>query len=271
MFSLRASSKNIRLLCDRAVDVPCFIETDSPKLRQVLTNLIDNAVKFTEQGQVVMRVRIQDQNATTSESYLCFEVADTGLGIAPHELNLIFESFMQAEAGRQSQQGTGLGLAICRRFVQLMGGELKVSSQLGKGSVFSFALPLKVAEAPTEAAIAPTQSQSGLTEYLSHVPSLLHEWNLPLGNTEDNHVVDKPSLTTNFSESHTSPLDASSFQIMSARWIAEINFAARSADAKTIFRLLEQIPEKYTDLREAIASLVHHFKLEHLIQLTQQD
>ncbi|HEY9640309.1 MAG TPA: PAS domain S-box protein, partial [Coleofasciculaceae cyanobacterium] len=152
MFSLRASSKNIRLLCERAADVPQVVEVDSRKLRQILTNLIDNAIKFTEQGQVVLRVGVRQ--TLDNEPRLHFEVADTGLGIAANELNLIFESFIQSEAGRRSQQGTGLGLPLCRRFVQLMGGDLHVSSELGRGSVFWFTIPLKLTAEAVQA-IAP--------------------------------------------------------------------------------------------------------------------
>jgi PAS domain S-box-containing protein len=239
MFSLRASSQNIKLLCDRATDVPQFIEIDSRKLRQVLTNLIDNAIKFTEQGQVILRVKIAQSAA--NEPRLYFEVEDSGLGIADNELNLIFESFVQSEAGRQLQQGTGLGLPLCRRFVQLMGGDLIVNSRLGQGSSFGFTLPLKLAADSTQRAIAPT---AHLTYPASTTAVPLAEW--------------------------TNSLDAS-LQTMPTEWIAAVNFAARSADAKTIFRLLEQIPEAHLDLKEAIASLVEHFNLEWLIQLTQTD
>jgi signal transduction histidine kinase len=238
MFSLRASSKNIRLLCDRAANVPQFVKLDNRKLRQILTNLLDNAIKFTKQGQVVLGVSIQQ--ATADEFRLCFEVKDTGLGIAADELNLIFESFMQSEAGRQSQQGTGLGLPLCRRFVRLMGGDLHVSSEVGQGSVFWFTVPLKLVANSTQRAIAPTP-------------------------------IHPPLETTAPQEDCLSSLNALSFQIMPATWIAEVNFAARSADAKTICRLLEQIPDTHQNLKEAIASLIDHFNLELLIQLTQED
>jgi PAS domain S-box-containing protein len=161
MFNLRADSKGIQLVCDRPPDIPRWIQTDDRKLRQVLTNLLDNAIKFTSAGQVVLRVRISedrldrqlnsDGNALLSASppapTLVFDVNDTGPGIAPNELDTIFDAFVQTTAGRQSYQGTGLGLPISRRFVQLMGGEINVVSQVGAGTQFRVMLPLRIATA----------------------------------------------------------------------------------------------------------------------------
>jgi signal transduction histidine kinase/CheY-like chemotaxis protein len=109
---------------------------DGGKLRQVLSNLLSNALKFTARGSITLRIKL-------SETGLCFEVADTGLGIADDKQAMIFEPFTQADASTTRQfGGAGLGLAICRRFVGLLGGELSLQSELGVGSTFSFALPM---------------------------------------------------------------------------------------------------------------------------------
>lgn len=167
MLRLKARSKELRLVFDRAADVPPYIYTDESKLRQVLINLLGNAIKFTQRGQVILRVRQeagigQDITGTAQEvrgrsqdakfplqfplPRLWFEVEDTGPGIADRELERLFEAFVQAESGRRSQEGTGLGLPISRQFVRLMGGEITVTSAVGQGSTFRFSIPLRNVE-----------------------------------------------------------------------------------------------------------------------------
>jgi len=142
MFQMRASSKGIALSVDYAPDAPIYVQMDDGKLRQVLINLINNALKFTNTGQVVLRV----SRAETTDQ-LHFEVEDTGAGIAPEELTVLFEPFSQTASGRQTSEGTGLGLPISRQFVRLMGGELIVNSLPGQGSIFSFDVPVHIPEA----------------------------------------------------------------------------------------------------------------------------
>ena len=157
MFFLRAADKGLQLRVDRS-QAPRYVCADEVKLRQVLINLLNNAVKFTTQGSVTLRVttkdegrRRKDKDLTTSPHpssfiLLTFQVVDTGPGIAPDELEHIFEAFVQTEAGRRAREGTGLGLAICRSFVQLMGGELRVASQVGQGTTISFDISVTVIE-----------------------------------------------------------------------------------------------------------------------------
>lgn len=149
MFRLRAEDKYLQLLFERSPDVPQYVRTDEVKLRQILINLLNNAIKFTEAGGVSVRVGIgmsnvkrQTPNVKISNSLfsITFEVEDTGVGIAKEELGSLFEAFVQTRSGKASQEGTGLGLAIARKFVQLMGGDITVSSELGHGSLFKFAI-----------------------------------------------------------------------------------------------------------------------------------
>ena len=155
MLGLKAKNKGLELLFERHPDTPQYICTDEQKLRQVLINLLNNALKFTPEGNVTLRVssvknhkepRINDQEPIT----IYFGIEDTGVGIAPKELDTLFDAFIQTEAGRKSEEGTGLGLPISRKFVQLMGGDITVSSQLGEGTVFKFKI---VAEPAVEAEI----------------------------------------------------------------------------------------------------------------------
>jgi CheY-like chemotaxis protein/anti-sigma regulatory factor (Ser/Thr protein kinase) len=143
MLKLRAANKGIKLVYQPSESLPKYINSDEKKLRQVLINLLGNAIKFTETGQVTLRASVKQpegQSATEipQKHTLHFEVEDTGPGISAQDLSLIFDAFVQTEAGQKSQQGTGLGLPISQKFVQMMGGDISVSSTVGKGSLFQF-------------------------------------------------------------------------------------------------------------------------------------
>lgn len=140
LLEYRAVAKGLMFTIDISAQVPRYIQTDQSKLRQVLLNLISNAIKFTKVGELKLTVVWQVEN-----SRLEFTVRDTGLGISPNEINLLFEAFAQTETGRSSQQGTGLGLAISRKYVELMGGKMQVQSVVGVGSTFTFTIPVSIA------------------------------------------------------------------------------------------------------------------------------
>jgi PAS domain S-box-containing protein len=140
MMQIRAQEKGLRLLIDQSSKFPRYIVGDQARLRQVLINLLGNAIKFTEQGGVTVRLGIKPD----TNPRLLMEVEDSGPGIAPEDQKRIFEPFVQL--GEQGvNKGTGLGLTITRQFVQLMGGSLSLESTLGKGSLFRVELPLKEA------------------------------------------------------------------------------------------------------------------------------
>jgi signal transduction histidine kinase/CheY-like chemotaxis protein len=171
MFRLRAADKGLHLTIERAPDVPRYGRTDYVKLRQVLINLLGNALKFTEQGAVTLRVQTLGAVEPASGDVeppdadyqmLRFDVGDTGCGIAPDEAHQIFEAFHQTTSGKQTQEGTGLGLSISRRFVELMGGDLSVSSEVGHVSTFTVMLPLQVGEPPAMPAHTRHQRVIGL-------------------------------------------------------------------------------------------------------------
>jgi two-component system, sensor histidine kinase and response regulator len=141
MMAQRASEKGLALLCNLAADVPQVVKGDAGRLRQVLLNLVGNALKFTAEGEVVVRVMVDA--IEEKASILHFIVFDSGVGIAPDKFEMIFDSFNQADASTTRQfGGTGLGLTISRRLVQLMGGGMWVESELGAGSRFHFTVRL---------------------------------------------------------------------------------------------------------------------------------
>src|SRR6266566_3854866 len=146
LLAVRAREKHLELLAEVAADVPRAVRGDPTRLRQVLMNLIGNAIKFTEQGEVVVSV---DVAATDGTAKVTFAVRDTGIGIAAEHTASVFKEFTQADSTMTRRYGgTGLGLAISQRLVRLMGGELSVKSEVGCGSEFSFSLALPVETAP---------------------------------------------------------------------------------------------------------------------------
>src|SRR5213592_1410211 len=142
LLAVRAREKHLELLAEVSADVPRAVRGDPTRLRQVLMNLIGNAIKFTEQGEGVVSV---DATATDGTAKVTFAVRDTGIGIAAEHTTSVFKEFTQADSTMTRRYGgTGLGLAISQRLVRLMGGELSVKSEVGRGSEFSFSLALPV-------------------------------------------------------------------------------------------------------------------------------
>ncbi|MGI0495338.1 PAS domain S-box protein [Alkalinema pantanalense CENA528] len=170
MFYLRAQSKGLQIMVDYSNTLPKYVYADENKLRQVLINLMNNAIKFTNKGYIRLKIQVVPPNSTIDnyltslgtshqsinqsinplgqdQVFLRFAVEDTGPGIAPIEQAALFEPFVQAQAGQASLEGTGLGLPISRQFVRLLGGELSCHSTLGQGSTFRFEIPVKTVQA----------------------------------------------------------------------------------------------------------------------------
>ena len=194
MFRLKAKSKRLQLNFEVADSVPQFVNGDEGKLRQVLINIVENAIKFTETGSVTLRVKNKVKESWAAETAeftdtetktadrepeksapadfdcvdansirpvslrLQFEIQDTGPGIAAEEMNKLFQPFEQTKSGYKSEQGTGLGLPISRKFVQMMGGDIAVCSIPDLGSTFSFDIQLSLAD-PTEIKILKPQKK----------------------------------------------------------------------------------------------------------------
>ena len=144
--SLRASEKELELVCDMACKVPDQVIGDPLRLQQVITNLLGNAIKFTAQGEIVLSVKPMATPPGSEGIWLEFSIKDTGIGISPDKQAIIFDVFTQADSSTVRRfGGSGLGLAISRSLVQMMGGDISVSSQLGHGSTFSFGVNLQQA------------------------------------------------------------------------------------------------------------------------------
>ncbi len=146
--AVRAGRKELELLCDIASDVPNGVAADVGRLRQIIVNLVGNAIKFTSEGEVALRVELLSE--TDDDVELKFAVADTGIGIAPDKLEAVFEAFEQADSSTTRRfRGTGLGLSISSRLVEMMGGRLSVDSVENVGSTFHFSIRLPKATPET--------------------------------------------------------------------------------------------------------------------------
>ncbi|MCS7066595.1 MAG: ATP-binding protein [Fimbriimonadales bacterium] len=176
LFQARAESKGLRLTVQIAPETPPVVLGDPVRLRQILANFISNAIKFTEQGEVAVRIH-------PLESEIRFAVQDTGIGIPPDRIASIFEPFTQADSSTTRKYGgTGLGLTICKRLAELMGGRIGVESVLGRGSTFYVDLPLPPAETPP---LDAPESISALPDIPAGKPILL---------VEDNEINRKVAL-----------------------------------------------------------------------------
>ncbi len=186
LFFERASSKNIRLLCEIDPATPKEVRGDPYRLRQILTNLLSNAVKFTEAGEVKLQVSNRESTLCTSGGGLCleFKISDTGIGMNPDALSRLFQAFSQADGSTTRKYGgTGLGLVISKELCELMGGTIRVESQPQIGSVFSVYLPLREALAPLP---VKTAAQGNLTG--KHV--LVVEDNATNARILENHLAE---------------------------------------------------------------------------------
>ncbi len=185
MLHLKARAKRLQLKFELNPELPQYVQTDESKLRQVLINLLGNAIKFTDSGSVVLRVgflkEVNIENSTFSLPSLLrleFQIEDTGKGIVPKELDRIFDAFVQSNPTYQAEDGTGLGLAICKRFVSLMGGDIEIESTVKKGTKVQFHILVNLDEKPLQ--ITPSLSKGrviGLKPNQNNNPILVVEDN----------------------------------------------------------------------------------------------
>jgi signal transduction histidine kinase len=216
MFRLRAQKKGLQLVFDPDPHTPQYVRADAGKLRQVLINLLGNAVKFTQEGSVTLRLGYRSENFG---GRLHFAVEDSGPGIAPGEIEHLFEAFVQPDVGYRAQEGTGLGLAISQQFIGLMGGEISVDSQVGHGSTFTFEIRIEPAEESAIQTATPRRQAVGLEPLALEAQAAA------------------PARLT--------PDDLSG---LPPDWLAALYQASSRADGEETIRLLAQIEEQHTEL-----------------------
>ena len=198
LMALRAQEKGLEILVSAASDVPVGLIGDPHRLRQVIVNLVGNAIKFTERGEVA--VRVTNDNGASQPGTLRFAVSDTGIGIPSEKLGAVFERFTQADGSTtRLYGGTGLGLAISKQFIELMGGRIWVESSLGKGSVFYFTAHFGIPQSQSAPEASPSIELMGVQTLLVSsnegsrrlVEEALQSWGATVSVTRD----DESALT----------------------------------------------------------------------------
>ncbi|HHP7230855.1 MAG TPA: ATP-binding protein [Xenococcaceae cyanobacterium] len=254
--AIRTQAKNLELSFSLSPHIPQYIKTDPDKLRQILFNLLENAIKFTQQGKVSLKVAsVRGESAQISHKLpkispqqlvsLYFTVEDTGCGIATSELATIFDAFIKTKQFLH-RQGTGLGLAITQQFVHLLGGEISVSSVLNQGSIFKFHLPVAEIDSSDLPAFLSLQSSSKTPrEQVALNPA----------------TISQPSTL----------IDTSALTSMSPEWISQLKQAAIKVDADSIRQLINQIPPHNASLAQGLNLMLENFEYDEIIQLTESE
>ena len=253
MFQIPAKNKGLQVIIDCCSDVPQYVQTDEVKLRQVLINLLDNAVKFTQDGSVLITVCSKQEGIikpTANEFlnigepqktiFIGFEIADTGVGISPEKLESIFELLVQTSSEKKVQTGTGLGLNISREFIRLMGGDITVESEVGHGTVFKFDIQVVTAAGAGEV-INKYVEVNGLSQSSSMVKE---------------KISDSAAIFTLDSKPKVSP-----------EWTSNLKQAVREADFDLIATTIEEIGSDNDVFAEVLMNHLYNFDYQKILDL----
>ncbi|MEG5031825.1 PAS domain S-box protein [Microcoleus sp. AT3-D2] len=257
MFQIPANNKGLQLIIDCSSDVPQYVQTDAIKLRQVLINLLDNAVKFTQYGSVLVTVgqnkeRVTKYTGNNNFDHLLnnqnivpisFEIADTGVGIFPEKLESIFELLVQTSSEKKVQTGTGLGLNISREFIRLMGGDITVESEGGHGTVFKFDIQVVTAAGAGEVINKYVEVND-----LSQSSSIVQE-----------KLSDSAAIFTLDSKPKVSP-----------EWTSNLKQAAREADFDLIATSIEEIGSDNDVFAEVMMNHLYNFDYQKILDLIDE-
>ncbi|MFG6100285.1 AAA family ATPase [Leptothoe sp. ISB3NOV94-8A] len=249
LFQLRVEQKGLRFFIETDPDVSPQFVGDEKKIRQVLLNLLSNALKFTNQGHIGVRVRPCSE---AEQPCLEFSVEDTGEGIAVDELPKLFVPFEQTDSGTKSKTGTGLGLSISQQFVKLMGGEFQVTSQLGQGTVFAFT----VQSQSTVEAIEPPTLEARLDPA---VQTKNHE--------VEPDVSDLGERAKGVNALITSSTIAQSLTTMPADWLTELKQASQRLNGRQVMKLLNQMPASEVAVANHLKQLAENYDYSQLTAL----
>jgi hypothetical protein len=255
LFRLRALDKGIELVVELSPDLPRFVFADESKLRQILINLVGNALKFTNQGKVQVQARLATDGEVKAlfrdpeqpGVWLNFIVQDSGTGIAEQDLERIFEPFFQVVHERNAQQGTGLGLAISKQYVNLMGGEILVQSLPDRGSTFSCLIPV---HSTMIVESLDSQGRGVIGSALDHLPpdskaSRVLAENYPQGSPESN------------------------WEVLPEEDVASLRQAALLGDLDQIWLIIQQISVEHPELAEILVGYASRYDLRGLMAQLQ--
>lgn len=253
MFQIPAKNKGLQLIIDCSSDVPQYVQTDDVKLRQVLINLLDNAVKFTPSGsvsvtvdpnkkQIIKPILNEDFDFVKTQNtvIISFAIADTGVGIFPDKLESIFELLVQTASEKKVQTGTGLGLNISREFIRLMGGDITVESEVGQGTVFKFDIQVVTATGAGEVINKYVEVKD-----LSPSSSMVQE-----------KISDSAAIFTLDSKPKVSP-----------EWARTLKQAVREADFDLIATTIEEIGSDNDVFAEVLRNHLYNFDYQKILDL----
>jgi PAS domain S-box-containing protein len=248
MFRLKAKEKELILRFDIANNLPPSILIDENKFRQILINLLNNAIKFTNKGEICCRVSLSDKlckkTFTDNPCMIYVEIEDTGIGIANDEMAHLFTPFVQLRAGKKSQQGTGLGLSISRKYVQLMGGEIGVDSKPGQGTRFWFTICGNIVDP--------------LTINFNHEGQIS---DLDLGHSEK--TITSSDIDTRITHEDFARLPSSLKN--------DLKQAASNFDPKSIYKVIEQIREIDIAVADTLEGYMYHFEYNKILEIFKTD
>ena len=244
MFSFKAREKNLNLSFNIADNVPRFLENDEDKLKHIIANLLDNSIKFTNRGAIAVTVKQKSDVSQDSPHNLYFKITDTGRGISPTEIDNLFVAFAQTESGSHTSEGMGLGLPMSRQLIQLMGGEISIKSEVDRGTTIRFTIPITEIDV-TDLNFPPS--------YDSNIASL-----------EPDSIESQFFYSTDLSYDVT----RRKLAVMPQEWLVELQESTIKVDNDLIFAVLERIPDRDRDLKQALMDLIENFRYDSILELT---
>ena len=247
MFRFKAQEKKLDLFFKIDRSVPQMIKGDEEKLRKIIVSLLDNAFKFTTQGNVSVTVKKKIAPEYESLANLYFKIHDTGKGIAPDKIDALFVTFSQTENVAKTIDGMGLGLPSSKKLIELMGGELRIQSVEGEGTTVRFSSPF---------------DQTVATEIELDSQNFFNPDNQELEDSIDSQFFNDPNTSYE--------LTAQKLASMSREWLVELQNTTIAIDNEAIFLLLAQISEQDQDLQQALADLIENFRYDSILELTDE-
>ena len=267
VFSARASRKGLRFEVATDDELPRYVRADEAKLRQALSNLLDNAVKFTDEGAVSLRISTVKNGSTgqgavqrgpsnpadlSDDLFVLFEISDTGPGIAQESLGRVFEAFGRDAAERRPREGAGLGLQVARRFARLMGGDLFIDSRIGRGT--RAALRIRVEKADDKAIRPKYPACRGAGREMEGADGR------DLGGPGNDRKVQEKECRTQ-----------AALKALPEEWLEGLQKGAHRADIMLINKVVEQIGERDRALANNLAKLAEDFEYDELLALIQKN
>jgi PAS domain S-box-containing protein len=246
MFKLRASSKGLRFDVVEAHDVVRTVLGDQGKIRQVLINLVANAIKFTDRGHVKLEVTVSGR--PNGQLWLSARVEDTGVGIAASEQGKLFQPFTQTQSGIRLQAGTGLGLAISAQYARLMGGRITLTSEVGTGTVCLFEIPVQAVDEASAIRVAPNYL------YADQAPG-----------PDEAPGPDDQELTS--IDGSVRALKAEALDTLPVEWADDMRRAIFNGDKDRVNELIAHIPQRDAEFARALQRLADRYEYDALTEL----